>query len=279
MSWIKEHCFFNPKLYDIVNKHFQRGQLRLISKGVSLNDYAKDLYTLPDNVAIDLVPNPVPINEEQEADRCQKDDLIVFLGRLESQKRVWLFCEVARRLPQYKFVVIGKLHRYRDENIASIEQYTAGKVPNLQFAGHLEGEEKYDYLRRAKILLNTSIWEGIPLSFLEALSVGTLIVSNVNPDNLPARFGIHVGEVKGDGFDKIGSFVSAVEGLMRDDERRRRLVQAAVAYIKENHSAGAFQKNMHRLLREEAMLQRKKKSEYLLGLRRPRFRGAARGKL
>lgn len=61
--------------------------------------------------------------------------------------------------------------------------------------GHVDGEEKKKYLMESKILVNTSIHEAIPISFLEALSYGTLIVSNRNPENLASQFGNWVGDV------------------------------------------------------------------------------------
>ena len=41
--------------------------------------------------------------------------------------------------------------------------------------------------------------------FLEALSYGTVLVSNRNPEDLTSKFGIHIGDVLGDGFDKVGA--------------------------------------------------------------------------
>jgi glycosyltransferase involved in cell wall biosynthesis len=70
-------------------------------------------------------------------------------------------------------------------------------IENLHFAGHVDGLEKEQYLKDAKILVNTSIHEALPISFLEALSFGTLLVSNRNPEELTEKFGIHVGDVLG----------------------------------------------------------------------------------
>jgi glycosyltransferase involved in cell wall biosynthesis len=163
-------------------------------------------------------------------------------------------------MPQFEFVVIGKLHRLSEVNGTTLAPYTDGKVPNLQFVGHLEGEAKHEYLKRAKILLNTSIWEGIPLSFVEALAVGTLLVSNVNPDDLVARFGAYVGDVPGDGFEGVDAFVSAIDELLRDDERRRAMARAAVEYIRERHSIDAFREKIHAVLMEAAAKGRQKRS-------------------
>ena len=268
MKWIREPCFFNAFLNNSVTKAHKRGQVRFVSQGESLNNYARDLYALSDDVPIECIPNPVPFETDFDVNSCHKDNLIIFIGRLESQKRAWLFCEVARRMPELQFVVIGKVYRRSEENRSVLDPYIDGKVPNLSFAGHLDGQAKHDYLKRAKILLNTSIWEGIPVSFLEALAVGTLIVSNVNPDNLVERFGVYVGEVGGDGFDGVDLFVSAIQGLMQNEERRRGLARSSVAYIRRRHSIETFRKCMHEVLTEEAAEGlRRRKSIFLRGTR------------
>lgn len=258
MTLLVEHCFFSPRLNDAVARAHRRGDVRFISQGASLNDYARDLYALPDDVPIDIVRNPVPDDDASDSGH-EKENLIVFLGRLESQKRVWLFCEIARRMPQYRFVVIGKFHRDSKLNQTVLTPYTDGKVSNLELVGQLEGDAKQAYLKRAKILLNTSIWEGIPLSFLEALSVGTLVVSNVDPDGLVSRFGCHIGECLGDGFEGVDAFVTAIEALLRDEERRRSLSSSAVQYVREHHSIGHFQTRMRAILLEEAAIAQQKK--------------------
>lgn len=264
MRLCAEKCFFNPRLNHIVTEAQRRGQARFISQGHSLNEYARDLYALPDDVGIDYVPNPVALDDTFDLDTYPKEDLVVFLGRLESQKRVWLFCEVARAMPQFQFVAIGNFHRRQKANKAALEPYIEGKIPNLQFVGHLEGEAKFHYLKRAKVLLNTSIWEGVPQSFLEALSVGTLLVSNLNPEDLTARFGAHVGEVPGDGFDRVHLFVSAIKALLGDEDRRRTLARAAREYVRTGHSVAAFQREMQALLFDEAAKASERRRKVLL---------------
>jgi len=198
-----------------------RRRVKFISQGTSLSEIARELYRIPDSILIKDLPNPVEIDHTYTLNSLPKGNKIIFLGRLEAQKRVWIFCEIARRMPQYQFYVLGATGRNRNEdaNRKTLEPYRnadgTSRIPNLHFEGHVEGEIKNYHIKTAKLLVNTSIWEGIPVSWLEALSYGTLIVSAFDRDQIVGRFGTFIGEVlaplldvrrtrRGDGAGKRG---------------------------------------------------------------------------
>ena len=126
-------------------------------------------------------------------------------------------------------------------------------IPNLHFTGHLEGEEKFRHIKDAKILINTSIHEALPVTFLEALACGTLLVSCQDPDGMTSRFGIYTGPVLGDGYDKVDLFVDAVRTLIKDEARRKELSVAAREYVRTVHGVGEFIRNTRSLIRENAL--------------------------
>ena len=130
-------------------------------------------------------------------------------------------------------------------------QYRSG-IKNLHFTGHVEGEEKFNYIKEAKILVNTSIHEALPVTFLEALACGTLLVSCQNPEELTEKFGVYTGPVLGDGFDKIDLFVEAIRSLMENEEKRQALSIAGYEYVKQVHNVPDFIRNTRELIRREA---------------------------
>lgn len=243
-----ETCYYNQAIYDLVHDWYKQGRVRFISQAHFLNQKAIDLYSLDRNIDITYLPNPIEIDEEFDIKKHQKQNKIIFLGRLESVKRGWLFCEIAKRLPEYQFYVLGQTFRESDRNKEIFAQYQ--QIPNLHFVGHVEGDEKTEFLKDAKILVNTSIHEALPISFLEALSYGTLIVSNRNPDDLTAKFGVYVGNVLGDGFNKVDLYVSAIQKLMGDEQAMQDLSLQAIEYIKAVHNIKSFQKNILDILNE-----------------------------
>lgn len=241
-----ETCYYNQAIYDLVHDWYKQGRVRFISQAHFLNQKAIDLYSLDRNIDITYLPNPIEIDEEFDIKKHQKQNKIIFLGRLESVKRGWLFCEIAKRLPEYQFYVLGQTFRESDRNKEIFAQYQ--QIPNLHFVGHVEGDEKTEFLKDAKILVNTSIHEALPISFLEALSYGTLIVSNRNPDDLTAKFGVYVGDVLGDGFDKVDLYVQAIRTLINDETHRQQLSKQAIDYVRKNHSVEKFKQDLRHVL-------------------------------
>jgi len=175
-----------------------------------------------------------------------KKNNIIFLGRIESVKRGWLFCEIASKLPEYQFYVLGQTFRESDKNTKIINKYL--NINNLHFVGHVDGIEKNNFIRDAKILVNTSIHEALPISFLEALSYGTVLVSNRNPEDLTSKFGIHIGDVLGDGFDKVELYVEAIQKLMKNDSIREEKAKAGMAYVKNIHNIADFKTNLRKVI-------------------------------
>lgn len=243
-----EPCYYDQAAYDRVHQLYKDNRIKFVSQGYFLNDKAKELYRLDNDVEITYLPNPIEIDEQFDVTSYTKKDMIIFLGRIESVKRGWLFCEIAKQCPEYDFYMLGQTFYDAERNSEIINQYK--DVPNLHFAGHVDGDLKNQYLKDAKILINTSIHEALPISFLEALSYGTLLVSNQNPENLTAKFGIDVGTVLGDGFESVELYVNAVRDIMQNDENRNKLALEAVEYIKQVHNMSRFITDMKHILSE-----------------------------
>ena len=246
-----ESCYWNTEVYELVHRLYEENRVRFVTQGRFLIEKAKCLYRLHPDTPMMFMPNPLDIDPSFDVGSYEKKNHIIFIGRIESVKRGWLFCEIAKRMPEYEFFMLGQSFREKAQNDSIMEQYRHG-IPNLHFVGHVEGEEKNGYIRDAKILVNTSIHEALPVTFLEALAYGTLLVSCRNPEGLTEKFGIYTGQVLGDGFDKIDLFVNAIKTLMTDEDRRKELSVAAHEYVKRTHNVTDFIRNTRALLREEA---------------------------
>ncbi|HEX8146491.1 MAG TPA: glycosyltransferase family 4 protein [Pyrinomonadaceae bacterium] len=182
---------------------------------------------------VSFLPNPVDLyaGEVSKSGR----PLVVFLGRLDPIKRPWLFAELARRFPEVEFLFMGHSH-FEGEGAWRPE----GLPPNVRLLGHVEGAEKMRLLSSAWALVNTSIHEALAVSFLEALSCETPVVSCQNPGDLVSRFGAYVGRWDGDGLASLPPFAEALGRLLRDDATRTRLGRDGRAWVEETHGPERF---------------------------------------
>jgi glycosyltransferase involved in cell wall biosynthesis len=230
----------------------RRKRVSFISQGESLSAIAREMYQIPDTVPIRDMANPIEIESDYRLNDPPKENRIIFLGRLEAQKRAWIVCEIARAMPQYEFYILGATGKGRDEaaNAKTLEPYRnpdgSSKIGNLHFAGHVDGDVKKRHIKTAKLMLNTSIWEGIPVSWAEALCYGTLIVSAFERDNIVGRFGTFVGEVAGDGTDEaaLKRFTDAIEYWMTHDSERNATAQKAIEFVRARNSVATFVNKM-----------------------------------
>ena len=237
----------------------QQKRVAFISQGESLSAIARNMYKIPETIPIRDLPNPVEIAFDYRLNNPPKENKIIFLGRLEAQKRVWIVCEIAKIMPQHDFYILGATGRGRNEsaNAKTLEPYRnpdgTSKIKNLHFTGHVDGEDKSQHIKTAKLVLNTSIWEGIPVSWLEALSYGTLIVSAFDRDEIVARFGTFVGEVMGDGTDtaSLQGFTNAIDYWMTHELERNAVAQKAIEFVRDRHSISTFTDNMRAAILQE----------------------------
>jgi glycosyltransferase involved in cell wall biosynthesis len=181
---------------------------------------------------VHALPNPLPVGvAPQRAER----PTVLWLGRLDAVKRPWLCVEIARRMPEVEFQVLGDA--YVD---GPLRWQPTDLPPNVKLRGHLEGAQKDDALARAWLLLSTAIHEGLAVSFLEALAAEMPIVACQDPEGLVSRFGRCVGRFDGSGMQAVPAFVESVAALLADTAERQRLGRAGREWVAAHHSRERF---------------------------------------
>lgn len=252
VNMFPERCYWNTRIYETVHRIYEQNRASFVTQGRYLAEKARLLYRLSGDTPIAYLPNPIEIDPDFDVENYPKKDIVIFVGRIASVKRAWLFCEIAKRVPECEFYLIGQSQLEKTRNDEIMAPYRTG-ISNLHFTGHLEGEAKFRYIRDAKILVNTSIHEALPVTFLEALSCGTLLVSCQDPDGMTSRFGVYTGPVLGDGFDKIDLFAEGIRSLLKDESRRKRLSVAAREYVQSVHGIDSFIRTTRKLIRAAAL--------------------------
>lgn len=240
-SYVNYYSKWERRIQNLLGKLNEEGRLILISQGEYLKRKAKDLYRLPKNTKIKYFPNPVVINDNFSIE--DKRDNVLFLGRLTPVKRPWIYFELAKKFPENIFYVCGQ----GNEIDEIIEKYK--DVKNLKFMGHVSGEEKDRLLRECKVLVNTSIHEAIPVSFLEAISYGQKLLSCQNPDDITKNNGYFTGTILGEGIDRIEEFQKGLEFCLNSYNEKE--IIESIEKIKENHNLDKFINSMRALLMKE----------------------------
>jgi glycosyltransferase involved in cell wall biosynthesis len=178
----------------------------------------KSLYGLEEEPG--FLPNPidVPFRMPEKA----SEPTVCFLGRLDGEKRPELFFGLAKRFPEVRFIAMGRSHDgSRDRRLRRV----CGGIRNLELSGFVSGEEKERLLGESWVLVNTSVSECLPVSFLEAAAHRCAILSFHNPDGFASGFGYHVSD---------GDLDRGLRNLLGDETWREK-GEKGYAYVSEVH--------------------------------------------
>jgi len=224
-----------------VLEHSQKHNRKVIfgTQAYCLTDIAKRTYGLDDIDPIYL-PNTLKIPNIENPRFTQKPSLC-FLGRLDPIKRPWIYFELAKRFPKVDFYVAGITHYPKLMNDV-IDRYR--DVKNLKLMGLVTGEAKEKMLNSIWGIINTSVHEALPVSYLEAFSYKKTVVGCQDPDQMISQFGIYTGEILGNGYDDdcLNKFSEGIETILSSQFDRIGKGKAARRFVEEHYSHERFEK-------------------------------------
>lgn len=162
----------------------------------------------------------------------EKGEFRVFtLGRICYQKNPRLFNEIAMKLPNVHFLWIG------DGELRHLL-----KAPNIEVTGWLSREEALRRSLASDVFVLTSLWEGLPMSLLEAMYMGKLCLVN---DVIGSRDVVSSG-LNGFVCRNADEFVDMIRAALSGSEEVRGIAARARSDIQENYNT----KTMAREYRE-----------------------------
>lgn len=134
------------------------------------------------NLSSDLVISPY-LDIKRSKQSVQKDS-IIWIGRAASYKNPMLFIDIVKSFPNLNFVMICN-HSDYDDGFMDYMAQNQCDYPNLEFLEYADNVEVHVRLEKAKLLVNTSDFEGFPNTFIEAAMHRTPVLSlNCNPNNM-----------------------------------------------------------------------------------------------
>jgi glycosyltransferase involved in cell wall biosynthesis len=228
----------NRNVIKTKNREFSRSSLSLNSLGnwldikiadkviVQTTSQKKDLMK---NFKRDgkLIKMSFPISESEISEK-EIPPFILWVGSMAEVKQPQLFLELARRVPEFKFQMIGGPSG--DKKLYEMIKDNSKQISNLAFLGVVPFSEINEYFSKASILINTSMFEGFPNTFLQAWMHNTPVISlNADPDEIicEKKLGFH-----------SRSFEQLVESLRNLCQNKQLLLEMGSngrKYVEEEH--------------------------------------------
>jgi glycosyltransferase involved in cell wall biosynthesis len=161
----------------------------------------------------------------KQAQRNNRSVDLLYVGYLAGYKNIsgWLrtAAEVKRRRGRLRAVLVGEKPNRRIRALVN----RIGLKNDLEFTGHLSGNELDRRYGDGRVFLLTSFWEGLPMVALEAMTAGLPVVAtdvgdvqNLVKDGLNGYL-TSVGDVQG--------AASAVNRLLSDEELWQAMSESA----------------------------------------------------
>ena len=192
--------------------HFYKIGLKLTRYIIAQNSYQynkiKERYP---NKKVIILHNPYIIENNDIPISPKNREYIAWVGNFRYQKNLKALSEIALKLSNYNFKIAGLPYPNLDGETSNALK-SLKSLNNVEFVGYIKRSSINNFFKKAKILLNTSRWEGFSNTFLEAWAAGVPVVTtkNVNPDDLISKYKLGlVADDYSDLPDKINEIINA----------------------------------------------------------------------
>jgi glycosyltransferase involved in cell wall biosynthesis len=164
------------KLYRILRSFVQNKIVCLNDKleyAIGISDLNIEVLkkTLNKDVKLEKIYNPIEMEKNNEKVLVKNNEYYLFVGRLDKEKGIDVFCREISKIDNAKSIVVGDGSERKE-----LEQ----KYKNIEFVGWKSEDEVKKYMKKARALIFPSLWyEAAPLTPLEAMKIGIpCIISN-----------------------------------------------------------------------------------------------------
>ncbi|MEO5943111.1 MAG: glycosyltransferase family 4 protein [Ferruginibacter sp.] len=177
-------------------------------------------------------------NIREELDIPASGILLIFIARFTSHKQplslIKSFAEALKINPLLKLLMVGEGDE-KDTALAMVKEMNIEKdIFFLPFR-----QDVPDLLASADIFILPSLWEGLPIGLLEAMSMGkAVIATNVDGTSEIVKNNENGLLIEVD--DLVKNLTNAIQNLSADKELRNRLSLNALQTVNEKFNAGAM---------------------------------------
>lgn len=192
------------------------------------SEYQKRLLEEKYNRTGTLIKMPFPITKKQTFEKVSPPT-IIWVGSLSEVKQPEIFVQIAEKIPEATFLMIGG-HHERHSSLGYIKEREV-ELQNFRYLGVVPFSRIDTYFEGATILVNTSLFEGFPNAFIQSWMHCTPVVSlNADPDEIICnlRLGFHSKSVE--------QMVKDIRELLRDQDLCKAMGQNGRQYVESNHN-------------------------------------------
>lgn len=183
-------------------------------------------------------------------DCSEKENIILYVARVGSfQKNTELFLSAIEKidLDDWKVHIIGEIDKKFEFFVKSFISNNSNLKNKVIFHGNITSrEEIYNYYSRAKIFCLTSLYEGFPLVFPEALYFGNYIittdVSGAKDITNNEKFGTIVKDFE------VETYSSSLQQLIKSLKLDNKYCENIKNFALENFTWQSIVKNLHEKL-------------------------------
>ena len=179
---------------------------------------------------ISIIKNSYEIAEN----RIENKKHILWVSRAIGLKRPELFLKLAKEFPVEKFIMICNKTDYKIQNVRYWKAiYNKSlEISNLEFLEFVSFYKIDNYFKEARVIINTSTFEGFPNTFIQAFQNKTPVLSlKVNPENIFTDY--QIGFCCNDDFDLM---VKNLKKLLEDQELFMYYSENCYNYAKKYHN-------------------------------------------
>jgi glycosyltransferase involved in cell wall biosynthesis len=200
---------------------------------------------------IRVIPNAVPVGRPARRDVRLRASvagdpgrpLVLTVARLHAQKGLPYLLRAASAIPDAVFAIAGEGEER--EALESLAR-SLGIAERVRFLGHRR--DVAALLAACDVFVLPSLYEGLPLSVLEAMAAGAPVVATDIGGTNEALTNDDTGVLVPPA--DAAALARAIQALLADRERARRLAAAARQYVRRHHSAAAMADDVGRVYEE-----------------------------
>lgn len=198
------------------------------------------------NSKIQIIQNGIELDNSIFQEKKKNNFKIAFIGRWSPEKRAYLFLEIAKqiknRYPEIQFVMAGTGMKSNLDKIVEAGVEFLGEITNYKDLKQLYNE--------LHLILLTSKYEGFPMVMMESMAQGVIPIATdvggISEHITNNNNGVLIDD--SDDGQIVKQFVSVIENLLLNKEKRDILSQNTYNYARSNFQIRKFNDTYKQIL-------------------------------